>query len=51
MDVYIAPPPVEEDKFEIEVRCMSTKIPIKSNDTINTERSPGILTVLYELLK
>ncbi len=29
LDVFIAPPPVEENKFETQVRCMSTKIPIK----------------------
>jgi hypothetical protein len=26
---FIAPPPIEEKKFETQVRCMSTKIPIK----------------------
>jgi hypothetical protein len=29
MNVFFAPPPIEENKFETQVRCMSTKIPIK----------------------
>ncbi len=29
LDGFIVPPPVEENKFETQVRCMSTKIPIK----------------------
>ncbi len=41
MNVF-APPPVEENKFETQVRCMSTKIPIKfelEGDTINTAKN------------
>ncbi len=39
--LMIAPPPVEANKFETQVRCMSTKIPIKTEwevDTINTAK-------------
>ncbi len=42
MNVFFVPPPVEENKFEIQVRCMSTKIPIKferEGDTINTAKN------------
>ncbi len=41
LDVFIAPPPVEVNKFETQVRCMSTKIPIKiewEGNTINTAK-------------
>ncbi len=42
MNVVFVPPPVEENKFETQVRCMSTKIPIKferEGDTINTAKN------------
>jgi hypothetical protein len=41
MNVF-APPPIEENKFETQVRCMSTKIPIKfklEGDTIDTAKN------------
>jgi hypothetical protein len=37
-----APPPIEENKSETQVTCMSTKIPIKfewEGDTINTAKN------------
>ena len=42
MNVFFVPPPVEENKFETQVRCMSTKIPTKferEGDTINTAKN------------
>ncbi len=42
MNVFFVPPPVEENKFETQVRCMSTKIPIKferEGDAINTTKN------------
>jgi hypothetical protein len=49
-----APRPIEENNFETQVRCMSTKIPINSNEReiqLIQQRICGILTVPYELLK
>ena len=41
-ECFLAPPPIEMNKFETQVRCMSTKIPIKfewEGDTINTAKN------------
>jgi hypothetical protein len=42
MNVFFVPTPVEENKFETQVRCMSTKIPLKferEGDTNNTAKN------------
>ncbi len=52
--VFNAPTPAEENKFETQMRCMRTKIPIKWNERgiqIIQQRSLGIFIVPYEMLK
>ncbi len=47
IDGFLAPPPVKEKKFTTQVRCMSTKSLIKSNERRinNTAKELGILTI------